>query len=395
MRLRGRRARVGLAAALIALCGALVAAVVLHLSGPAGGRTVTVMTRNLYLGADINRPVRAAASGTGRDAVLALGHANHDVGQIVARTDFVTRSRLLAGEIATARPDLVGLQEVALWRHGPMQLNRLGLPDAAEVDYDFLQMLLAELAARRMTFDVARVQQESDVEAAAFTGDPFRGTERETEDVRLTVRDVILVRHAAGLRVLNSGGGHYRHGLDVTLGGAPFSFVRGFAWVDVVTSGSYRFRFVTTHLESQSADLALAQAGELLAGPAADARTSAVIVCDCNSDPASLAVRPGDSVAESASYQLLTKHGGFADMWLRKQPSAGPGFTAGLSELVNDSTPAGFNRRLDLVLARPAPGARLTVSRADVTGEEVTNRDRRTGLWPSDHAGVVLSLRSS
>src|SRR4029450_1639826 len=75
-------------------------------------RALTVMTRNIYLGGNFNRPIRAALDRTGREGVLALGHANHELREIVQRTDFATRSRLLAEEIAAARPDLIGLQEV-------------------------------------------------------------------------------------------------------------------------------------------------------------------------------------------------------------------------------------------------------------------------------------------
>jgi hypothetical protein len=30
---------------------------------------------------------------------------------------------------------------------------------------------------------------------------------------------------------------------------------------------------------------------------------------------------------------------------------------------------------------------------AKVTGSKLRDRDRATGLWPSDHAGVVIRLR--
>jgi hypothetical protein len=61
---------------------------------------------------------------------------------------------------------------------------------------------------------------------------------------------------------------------------------------------------------------------------------------------------------------------------------------------VNDATPAALTRRLDLALARPGAHARFTVRRAEITGDEVVDRDPRTGLWPSDHAGLVVSVRT-
>ena len=55
--------------------------------------TLTVMTRNIYLGGNVNRPIRAALDRPGRAGVLALGRANHELREIVERTDFATRSK--------------------------------------------------------------------------------------------------------------------------------------------------------------------------------------------------------------------------------------------------------------------------------------------------------------
>jgi endonuclease/exonuclease/phosphatase family metal-dependent hydrolase len=352
---------------------------------------LTVMTRNIYLGGNINRPIRAALHRAGPEAVLALGHANHQLREVVDRTDFTTRGKLLADEIAAARPDLIGLQEVALWRHGPMQLDRIGRTDASEVDYDFLATLLAELADRAVDYEIVRVQQESDVEAPAFTGNPFAGRAGAAEDVRLTDRDVILVRSGAGIRIQGSGGGHYSQHVDVKLGETTFSFVRGYAWADVAV-GSAQTRFITTHLESRSAKLAYAQAEELLSGPATNTTLPTVIACDCNSNPASPAARSGLPIGSGAAYRLMTNDHGFTDLWLRQPDPAGPGNTAWLSEFVNDDS-AHFSRRIDLVLARSTPGIPIVASGAEVTGDEFSNRDSVTKLWPSDHAGVVVQLR--
>ena len=336
---------------------------------------ITVMTRNLYLGGDITRPVRAAHGRTGEDAVQALGQANHELRQIVDRTDFPTRSRLLAAEIASARPDLIALQEVALWRHGPIELAQIGRPNATDVDYDFLATLLADLHGHGVGYDVVQQQQWSDVEAPAFPRDP---SDDEARDVRLTLQDVILRRQDSPARVTGRGRAEFRQRLDIDLGGATFTFQHGFAWSDVEI-GQHRFRFLATHLESQSADVAQAQAAELLAGPAAE-ETTTVIACDCNAAPG------------SPAYALLTDRDRFADPWLEAPGDPGQGFTAVLGELVNDSTAAGLDRRIDLVLARPASGATATPVRVGLTGNEPSARDPGSGLWPSDHAGVVVEL---
>jgi endonuclease/exonuclease/phosphatase family metal-dependent hydrolase len=374
------------------LCvGAVISVVVVRGYAAGAPRTLTVMTRNIYLGGDINRPIRAALNRTGPDGVLALGHANHELREIVTRTDFTIRSRLLAEEIAAARPDLVGLQEVALWRHGPMQLDQIGRPGATEIDYDFLATLLADLAARDASYETVQVQQESDVEAPGFTGNPFTGTAGSAEDVRLTDRDVILIRSGAGIHVEGSGGGHYGQRLEVRLGDARFGFIRGYAWADVVV-GSARIRFVTTHLESQSAQLARAQAQELLSGPAGNASLSTVIVCDCNSNPASPAARSAVPIGSGGAYRLITDGHGFTDLWLQQPGPAGLGNTAALSEFVNNET-ARLNRRIDLVLAKPAPHVQIVANRAAVTGDQLGDRDSVSKLWPSDHAGVVVELQ--
>ena len=111
----------------------------------------TVMTRNVYLGADIQRPIVATAGKTGLDALVSLGNSNVETRSIVDQTNFPRRSELLAAEIAKAKPDLVGLQEVALWRSGPLQLpppfgaTPLGTTNAQRVDYDYLRLLLQDL----------------------------------------------------------------------------------------------------------------------------------------------------------------------------------------------------------------------------------------------------------
>src|SRR5215218_8491170 len=77
------------------------------------GKVVSVMTRNLYLGADLG-PVIAAENT--EDVVTASGSVLRDV----IANDFPTRAKGLADEIRSTKPDLVGLQEVAYWQTTPI-----------------------------------------------------------------------------------------------------------------------------------------------------------------------------------------------------------------------------------------------------------------------------------
>ena len=89
---------------------------------------------------------------------------------------------------------------------------------------------------------------------------------------------------------------------------------------------------------------------------------------------------------------MITNDHGFTDLWLQEPGRADPGNTAWLSELANDET-ADFERRIDLVLARSTPPGQVSVNRAEVSGDELSDRDPGSKLWPSDHAGVIVQLQ--
>ncbi len=133
----------------------------------------------------------------------------------------------------------------------------------------------------------------------------------------------------------------FDHRVDVELGGLPFAFRRGYAWTDL-EAGDARFRFVTTQLESQSAEVALAQAQDLLLAAADNRALTTVIVGDFNSDPAGDRIRAGSAVPDSAAYNRLHS-GGFVDQFDDLRPPVSLDPTFGLGELVNDATPAGFD----------------------------------------------------
>jgi endonuclease/exonuclease/phosphatase family metal-dependent hydrolase len=323
---------------------------------------VTVMSRNIYLGGDIFRPIGAPDRAEfERQAGL--------LWREVQQTNFPFRSKLLAREVQRKQPDLIGLQEVALWRRGPQGVKDGATTPATRVVYDFLAILRSQLRRRGLDYRVAVKQREADIEAPIDAG----------YDVRLTMRDVILVRNRPGLRVTRTRSANYTADISVPTPAGAVTSTRGWTAVDATLSG-HRFRFVNTHLESALDSVRVAQAAELV-GPGGPlrARRPMILVGDFNSDPEG---RGGNA---AGAYDLI-EGAGFSDVWPRAHPNA-DGLTFGFNSDLSNSSAAGFTARIDLIWTKP----RLRVLRASIVGKR--RSDRRRGLWPSDHAGVVAELR--
>jgi hypothetical protein len=131
---------------------------------------------------------------------------------------------------------------------------------------------------------------------------------------------------------------------------------------------------------------------QMIEGPGSYDGTT-IIACDCNSDPLNQTVKTAilDTRPHSDPYWLATGRHEYFDTWLQWRP-ARKGWTSGLNETVDEATPS-FTHRIDLILARRGDGGPLRVVGGQVTGDELEDRDTTSGLWPSDHAGVMMKLR--
>jgi endonuclease/exonuclease/phosphatase family metal-dependent hydrolase len=286
---------------------------------------------------------------------------------------------VLAREILDADPDLIGLQEVSLWRQGPVGVLDGPVTPSTEVVFDFLSSLQFELAALGDPYNVVRAQQELDIEGPA--GAPY------VRDIRLTQRDVILAKASLSrdeLSVQGTNSANFAHNLTVTAVGGPVTITRGWVSADVTVHG-HSFRFIDTHLEAFSNFFRTVQAQELLAGPL-NANRPVVVVGDLNSDPNDPVFTEAGSILNGTNpYDVLTL-AGLSDAWVQANDGA-PGLTCcNAADLLNPLPT--FTQRIDHVLTRANVGP---ATRDRVVGTDADNKTP-SGLWPSDHAGSVATL---
>jgi endonuclease/exonuclease/phosphatase family protein len=348
------------------------------------GHEVNVMTRNLYLGADL-------APAIGAPSLEAFVAANGQILREVSANDFPTRAKGLANEILEEEPDLVGLQEVALWRTAPPSLTPVltGEPTATTVRYDYLQLLLEQLNKKKPQYEVVVTQNEFDLEAPGDeNGVPGDGPNPAIANAeingRLTMRDVILARRGAGVQTANPQSGNFKTLLEVPILGKPLTIKRGWTATDAKVRGSDWFRFVNTHLEAFDPaalvpSIRALQAAELVApgGPAANGDLPVVLVGDLNSDDDT--VSPGDQQA----YRVLLEAG------LVERSTNDPlGCCLNSSLLAEGAggSVADFDHQVDHVMTDD-PGD-VALQSSAVTGLLPVN-----GFWDSDHAGLFSSLR--
>jgi endonuclease/exonuclease/phosphatase family metal-dependent hydrolase len=332
-----------------------------------GAQDMKVMTRNIYIGATINPLLAAQSMEEVPPLVTQMWSA-------IQATDFSQRARVIATEIADANPQVVGLQEVALYRiQSPGDFLK-GNPElATEVAVDFLALLLDELEARGASYHAVSTVIGTDVEMLDSSGD----------DIRLTDRDVVLVR--SDMSVLGGEAGNYDINLTLPIGGEggpPITLRRGWAAADVIADGA-TLRFVSTHLErgGAAAPVQMAQAAQLLEIAAASPHP-VVLLGDFNS---------AADGSTTDTYGMMMQ-AGFRDAWTEAGEDEAAGYTCCHDDDLLNPT-VSFNRRIDLILFGGRGSEVISsVETASVVGADSDNRTV-SDLWPSDHAGVVSTLR--
>ncbi|HSR41378.1 MAG TPA: endonuclease/exonuclease/phosphatase family protein, partial [Longimicrobiales bacterium] len=249
--------------------------------------------------------------------------------------------------------------------------------DGATVILDFAQILMDALAAKGVAYDLVDVVDNTRVVLPAVTpgGLVF---------VDFTDRDAVLVRSDVEYSGVSEG----NYGADFTLG--PVMLKRGWIRLDVAHRG-VDYHVLNTHLEVQG--LAPVQAGQLLElrQMLAGVQAPTVLMGDLNSDAAA---EPGDP-SWTPTYETLVA-AGWVDAWLQAVGPTRAGLTCCFDPTLTDPNDP-LTERIDFVLLRdrfePVRGRIPGSIAAEVVGDEAGDRTA-TGLWPSDHAGVLVGFRA-
>jgi endonuclease/exonuclease/phosphatase family protein len=373
-------------------------------AGKKKGHQLNVMTRNLYLGADLSPALNASSIDGAVDAA-------YQIEQQVHRTKFPSvRAALLAKEIKKQKPDVVGLQEAAWWRTGPYDLSAAtGGPKATQTDPlggDFLSDLLARLnkgkkgkkgtasakkKAPPLRYRIAVQKTEFDFELPVNQGSGgLSACPSQCHNERLTMRDAILVRK--GVKVSKPSSGTFNTLLRVQVGGVlPVDVTRGWAAADVKLHGR-KLHVVDSHFEAfdsgssntgsdgqtyPKGGIREAQAKQLVAaGGPSTSKLPTLLIGDFNSDfPVhGDQVFPGDALA----FQALLA-GGFSERALTPPPF---GCCIQDANLANPST-AGVDHRVDHIMSN---SKKVKFKKGALTTTYAN------GLWSSDHFGVASQL---
>src|SRR5215203_1660370 len=224
------------------------------------GPTLGVITRNLYVGTDVDAVILALRSEDPTDDAPALAQAV----ETLQRTDFPARAAAIADEIAESNPHVVGLQEVS---RIDITLPFLG----ADIHQDFLATLLAELGERGLEYEVAA--EVRNIESVPVPG------------VSLVDSDVLLVDRRR-VSVLATVSQNFSDNLGEVAPGVILR--RGWVSATVAIEG-VEVVVASTHLESGSfpgfAELRATQAQELV--ESLDPASPAVLMGDLNDIPGS------------------------------------------------------------------------------------------------------------
>jgi endonuclease/exonuclease/phosphatase family metal-dependent hydrolase len=339
---------------------------------PGANPTVTIMTQNMDDGTDQTYLIAALAYN-----VLPLPDAVDLTYLELQYSAFELRATAMAAEIALKNPEIVALQEAALWRIGPTPET------ATEPLFDQLDLLVSALRSAGVPYDVVAVNRLSDL---ALQGNRIGGA------LRFTDRNALLIRsdlrppqfHLSNIHARTFDAAFDFKGLTVKAG-----------WISAdVHVGNRQFRIVTTHLESPvdetSVAVQVAQARQLVY----ELRnlTVPVVICgDFNSDASDV----GLSVDDTPTVGLI-EAAGYAEVW---PATHGPG-QLGLTwpYYLEDQFPGGGAPPPFFAPSQPFERIDLFFSKGmEVVGSELvfTALPPHPDIPPyaSDHAGVIATFK--
>jgi endonuclease/exonuclease/phosphatase family metal-dependent hydrolase len=379
----------------------------------AAEKPLTVMTRNLYLGADV---------GVAMELIPDFSAAAQFMWDQVAATDFTKRAPKLAAEVIAQDADVVGLQEATYW------YCKKNLFSKRVVVYDFTEEFLK--ATRELGSEY--VLAEKDVVKALNIGysipaipyltmvhdpkafQPLFGSDKVA--CGFEIGDALVIKRELSKKVLKVGNTEYEASYSIIP--KVMTIYRGYTWADIDYNGS-KVRLVTTHLESLwdkgKVPNAAIQAKQLIKD-LSQTSMPLVVMGDFNSDPRdprpNTTSNPGGQpeasekcVAQTIAPTVETAIDSCNAYWLMRKAGyhdAGPNsldsknFTWGMNALLTGpeklrlaaaeklGNQYGFTDRLDYIFLKNGAKA--------ISSSLIGNTPPENGMWASDHAGTVVKL---
>lgn len=403
---------------IVRLFKTLVVALLLLIQVPlpafATSQTMTVMTRNIYLGADV---------GTAMKLLPNFSAAAQFMWDQVKHNDFRKRAPKLAAELASAKPDVVGIQEATMW------YCKKDLWSSRVKVFDYLQLLTDATKQTGVSYSVASSRGQRafnpgySIAAIPYltkVTDPdlFPSIFKEkTAYCGFTIGDAILVRNDRVSDIRQVGNSEY----DASYAIVPtlMTIYRGYSWLDI-KQGSSVVRVVTTHLESifdaDKTPNSVLQSQQLVSDLRAT-HIPTIVLGDFNADyrdpRSTTAPNPGEQPVVGKScptpgqrscnaYWIMIDNG-FKN--LSPDAEDPKNFSWGASDLLNGPNPKraavartfgnefGFTDRLDYVFGRNG----VTSESSKIIGNTWPNGE---SIWDcgnercfaTDHAGVVATV---
>ncbi len=363
---------------------------------------VKVMTRNLYLGADV---------GVAMDLIPDLSAAAQFMWDQVKKTDFNKRAPRLAAEVIAQKPEVIGLQEATIWFCKKNVFSK-----RTEV-FNFTKQFLAATKAQGTEYVLAQKDGKTALNTGySIAAVPFVTMVNDPETFQplfgqdkaacgFEIADALAIRADLAAKVLRVGNTEFEQ--TYTIVPTIMTIYRGYTWADIQI-GNTPVRFVATHLESlwdeNKVPNAAIQAQQLIKD-LSDTKNPIIVMGDFNSDPRDPRMpenpNPGEQpVASDAcpagtskcNAYLLMSEAGFVDAG--PDPMLPENYSWGMNALLTGpdtqrlkfaqqlGNSAGYTDRLDYVFSRN--GAKVVSSQ--LVGNTAPNN------LNTDHAGIVATL---